>query len=129
MSHSVSIDVPDIDMGLSFYRDALGLTEIARPIPTYVILASGEARIGLIEKPAGSRPARGSDDVRRYDRHWTPVHIDFQVEDFEGVLNRVIAAGAVCEQRFGAADGRPPVAFCADPFGHGFCILGRSEPS
>ena len=36
MKYSVSIDVPQLDEGLRFYRDALGLTEIARPIATYV---------------------------------------------------------------------------------------------
>ena len=38
MKYSVSIDVPDLEDGLRFYRDALGLPEVARPIPTYVIL-------------------------------------------------------------------------------------------
>src|SRR5262249_52337078 len=72
MKYSVSIDVPRLDDGLRFYRDALGLPEIARPVATYVILKCGDAHVGLIEKSAGSRPAEGSDDVRRYERHWTP---------------------------------------------------------
>jgi predicted enzyme related to lactoylglutathione lyase len=123
VNYSVSIDVPDIEAGLRFYRDALGWREIARPIPTYVILASGDARIGIIEKASGTRPAKGSDDTRRYDRHWTPVHIDFEVDDFEGALARTLDAGAICEQKF-TVPGRPPIAFCSDPFGHGFCIVG-----
>ena len=57
MKYSVSIDVPKVDDGLRFYCDALGLTEIARPVPTYAILKCGDARIGLFEKPAGSKPA------------------------------------------------------------------------
>lgn len=128
MKYSVTIDVPLIDAGLQFYRDALGLTEVARPIPSYVILDCGGAHLGLIEKAAGTRPAKGSDDVRRYDRHWTPVHIDFQVDDFEGVLARLMAAGAQCEQRFSGGP-RPPIAFCSDPFGNGFCLLGASPSS
>ncbi|MBA3677222.1 MAG: VOC family protein [Sphingosinicella sp.] len=123
MKFSVTIDVPLIDEGLRFYRDALGLVEVARPIPTYVILDCGGAQVGLMEKPAGSVPAKGSSDVRRYERHWTPVHIDFHVDDFELALANLLSAGAKCEQRF-EVEGRPPIAFCSDPFGNGFCILG-----
>lgn len=128
MKYSVTIDVPDIDEGLRFYRDALGLVEVARPISTYVILACGGSQVGLMEKAAGTRPAKGSSDVRRYERHWTPVHIDFHVEQFETALTKVTDAGARCEQRFEGA-GRPPIAFCSDPFGNGFCIVGSSAVS
>lgn len=123
MKYAVTIDVPTLDDGLRFYRDALGLTEVARPIAAYVVLACGSAHIGLMEKAAGTKPAKGADNVRRYDRHWTPVHIDFHVDDFEAVLAKALAAGATCEQKF-VTDKRPPVAFCSDPFGHGFCIIG-----
>ncbi len=123
MKYSVSIDVPNLDEGLRFYRDALGLVEVARPVPTYAILKCGDARVGLMEKPAGTRPAKGSDDVRRYERHWTPVHIDFHVDDFEGVLAAALNAGAKCEQKF-EGGARPPIAFCSDPFGNGFCLIG-----
>src|SRR5215831_230499 len=120
MKYSVSIDVPLLDEGLRFYRDALGLSEIARPMATYVILKCGDAQIGLIEKSASSRPAKGTDEVRRYERHWTPVHIDFHVDDFEADLAKAIIAGAKCEQKFEGGGGRPSIAFCSDPFGHGF---------
>jgi predicted enzyme related to lactoylglutathione lyase len=104
----------------------LGLSEIARPVPTYAILECGSGRVGLFEKPAGSKPAKGSDEVRRYQRHWTPVHIDFHVDDFEGVLAKAVSAGALCEQKFQGGGGRPPIAFCSDPFGNGFCIVGTA---
>ena len=123
MKYSVSIDVPNLGEGLRFYRDALGLVEVARPVATYVILKCGDAQVGLIEKRAGTNPAKGSDDVRRYERHWTPVHIDFHVDDFESVLSAALNAGAKCEQKFEGGK-RPPVAFCSDPFGNGFCIIG-----
>ena len=123
MNYAVTIDVPQMEEGLKFYRDAMGLAEVARPFPAYVVLRCGTANIGLMEKQAGSKPAQGSDDVRRYGRHWTPVHIDFHVDDLESVLARALGAGAICEQKI--EGGRhPPVAFCSDPFGHGFCIIG-----
>ena len=125
VKYSVSIDVPLLDEGLRFYRDALGLAEIARPVATYVILKCGDSHIGLIEKSAGSKPAEGTDDVRRYERHWTPVHIDFHVDDFEAFLARAVNAGAKCEQKF-EGRGRPAIAFCSDPFGNGFCVVGTT---
>lgn len=123
MRYSVSVDVPNLEEGLRFYRDAFRLTEIARAIATYAILKCGAAQIGIMEKPAGTKPAMGSDDIRRYERHWTPVHIDFHVDSFEAALARALSAGAKCEQKFDVP-GRPPIAFCSDPFGNGFCIVG-----
>ena len=57
MNYAVTIDVPKMDEGLKFYRDALGLSEVVRPFPSYVILKCGVATIGLMEKAAGSKPA------------------------------------------------------------------------
>lgn len=124
MHYAVTIDVPQLDEGLKFYRDALGLAEISRPFPTYAVLQCGSAKIGLMEKRTGTKPAKGSNDIRRYERHWTPVHIDFHVEDFQGVLAKALSAGAICEQKFEGGQ-RPAVAFCSDPFGNGFCIIGE----
>ncbi|HVZ90637.1 MAG TPA: VOC family protein [Rhizomicrobium sp.] len=123
MRYAVTIDVPELAAGLKFYRDGLGLAEISRPVPGYVVLRCGDGTIGLMEKQAGSLPAAGANDVRRYERHWTPVHVDFHVEDFDGALAMALKAGARCEQKFEGGK-HPPVAFCSDPFGHGFCIIG-----
>lgn len=115
--------MPSIADGLRFYRDAFGFVETARPVEGYAVLQCGDAQLGLLEKPAGTKPAPGTEDVRRYERHWTPVHIDFTVEDFDVALDAAVAAGAKCEQKFAGGD-HPPVAFCCDPFGNGFCIIG-----
>jgi predicted enzyme related to lactoylglutathione lyase len=124
-TYSVSIDVPILEEGVRFYGEVFGYAEAARPVEGYVVLNSGESKIGILEKPAGTKPAVGSDEVRRYDRHWTPVHIDFSVENFEDTLQRAVAAGAICEQKFDGGE-HPPVAFCSDPFGNGFCIIGTN---
>ena len=126
MKVTMSIDVPSMEEGIKFFSAAFGFVEVARPHPGYAMLAIGEATIGLLAKPAGSLPAQGSSDVRRYERHWTPVHIDFRVEDFEMTLKRALKAGAKSEQVHRVA-GYPPVAFCSDPFGHGFCIVGLNK--
>ena len=123
MKVTVSLDVPSIDEGLKFFGAAFGFVETSRPHPGYAVISAGDCTIGLLAKPAGSSPAPGSDDVRRYERHWTPVHIDFRVDDFEAVLELALSAGAKSEQVH-RVEGFPPVAFCSDPFGHGFCIIG-----
>lgn len=123
MKVTISIDVPSIAEGLAFFGDVFGFVETARPHPGFALLASGEATIGLLAKPAGSAPAVGSSDLRRYERHWTPVHVDFRVDDFDATLERALRSGAKAEQVHRVA-GYPPVAFCSDPFGHGFCIVG-----
>ena len=126
MNVSVSIDVPTLADGIRFYGEVFGFTESSRPHEGYAILMAGGARIGLLAKPAGTLPAKDCTDVRRYDRHWTPVHMDFNVDDFDLVLEKALAAGAKSEQ-IHKIPGYPSVAFCSDPFGHGFCIIGKRE--
>jgi predicted enzyme related to lactoylglutathione lyase len=123
MKVTVSIDVPSIEEGLKFFGEVFGFAETSRPHPGYATISSGDTTIGLLAKPAGTIPAKGSKDVRTYERHWTPVHIDFRVEDFDATLKKALDAGAKSEQVH-RVSGYPPVAFCSDPFGHGFCIVG-----
>ena len=126
MKVTVSIDVPTIEEGLDFFGPVFGFSETSRPHPGFAVLSSGEATISLLEKSAGTTPVKDGNDVRRYERHWTPVHIDFRVNDFEETLKKALAAGATSEEEH-RVSGYPPVAFCSDPFGHGFCIVGQ-EP-
>jgi catechol 2,3-dioxygenase-like lactoylglutathione lyase family enzyme len=127
MRYAVTIDVPSLAEGLRFYCGTFGFEEIARPVPGYAVLRAGEGRLGLMQRAEGTAPAPGSPDRRRYARHWTPVHLDFHVAEFDSVLARALAHGALCEQRFDRPD-RPPVAFLSDPFGHGFCLIGEGTP-
>src|SRR3546814_4290619 len=51
----------------------------------------------LLRKEAGSRPVESRADERQYTRHWTPVHIDFVVDDLDKAAERAINAGALQE--------------------------------
>jgi uncharacterized glyoxalase superfamily protein PhnB len=124
ISVSISIDVPNLDEGIRFYAAAFGFEKRAAPVPGVVVMRAGDREVCLLEKPAGTKPAPGSDDTRRYERHWTPVHIDIHVDDFAATVERAIAAGAKREQLFEDAT-HGSVAFMSDPFGHGFCIIER----
>ncbi|MBV2359077.1 VOC family protein [Thalassococcus sp. CAU 1522] len=119
MKYSATIDVPALDAGIAFYAGVFGFVETARPLSGYAVLTQGEQRLGIIQKEPGSRPVRTESEPR----HWSPVHLDFHVEDFEAVLKAALAAGAVVDKRFDGGP-HPAVAFCADPFGNGFCIVG-----
>lgn len=117
-----SIDVSDLAAGLRFYGAVFGFAEIARPFPTMAVCDAGNATLCLHEKPEGSAPAPGSADRRRYARHWTPVHLDLHVPALDPVLARIRAQGGTVEREFRGV-GPKDVAFCSDPFGHGFCVI------
>ncbi len=119
----LSIDVPDLDAGVAFYRKVGGFAEMARPFPEMAILDANNVTVCLHAKPAGSLSAGAGSEPRDYGRHWTPVHLDLHVQDFDATLTRLTEAGGRIEQEF-RDQGPRPVAFCADPFGNGFCVIG-----
>ena len=121
----VSIDVPDLAQGLRFYGEVFGFSEIARPFPTMAILDANNVTVCMHEKSAGSRSSSGGTELRHYERHWTPVHLDLHVEDFDAALARVRQEGGSIESEF-RSQGPKPAAFCADPFGNGFCVIGET---
>ena len=70
----INIDVPNLDQGVAFYEQAFGLTVTRRLGPEAVELGGLPVKLYLLQKPGGSIGAGA--DPRRYDRHWTPVHVD-----------------------------------------------------
>jgi predicted enzyme related to lactoylglutathione lyase len=122
----INIDVPNLAEGVAFYTRAFGL-DVTRRLGAEVAELSGRpARLYLLQKPGGLVGAGA--DRRRYDRHWTPVHVDLVVDDIEAALARAVAAGAHAETDIRVA-GYGKIAMLSDPFGHGFCLiqfLGRS---
>lgn len=124
ISVSISIDVPRLADGVRFYDAAFGFSKVSEPLPGMAVLRAGDTEICLLEKAAGSVPSKHTQEVRRYQRHWTPVHLDLHVDDLESALAQALEAGATQEQVFDKP-GYPAVAFCSDPFGHGFCLIER----
>jgi catechol 2,3-dioxygenase-like lactoylglutathione lyase family enzyme len=118
----VNVDVPDLARAERFYTAALGLTVGRRFGDAAVELLGAAAPIYLLASPAGSSPFSGAAETRRYERHWTPIHLDFAVGDLDAALARAEAAGArrdLAVQQH--AWGR--LAVLSDPFGHGLCLL------
>jgi lactoylglutathione lyase len=118
----VNVDVDDLERGVAFFVAAFGLRPGRRLGAGAAELLGAPVPIYLLEKPAGSRPCAGAAEPRRYARHWTPVHLDFVVGDVEAALRRAEQAGARFE---GAVESHAwgRIAYGADPFGHGFCLL------
>lgn len=119
----INIDVPDVDAAIRFYTQAFDL-RVSRRFDGFAELLGWPAPLYLLAKEAGTLGAGG--DKRRYERHWTPVHLDVLVEDVDAAVERAVGAGAVLERpAVSAAFGR--IAGLADPFGNGLCVLKLSE--
>jgi predicted enzyme related to lactoylglutathione lyase len=118
----INIDVDDCVRAEAFYTWALGLTVGRRFGDAGVELLGAGSAIYLLPKPAGSAPFPNGRERRRYDRHWTPVHLDFVVDDLVVARDRAVAAGASLESDIALAVWGS-IARLADPFGNGFCLL------
>lgn len=118
----VNVDVDDLEKAVDFYTRAFGLTMGRRFGGEAVELLGGSSPLYLLLKAAGTMAARGLPQRRNYARHWTPVHLDFVVQDVEAAVRKAVTAGATLEDEIETHRwGR--IAHLADPFGHGLCIL------
>lgn len=118
----VCIDVPDLPRAIEFYTSAFGL-EVARwNRPHWAELRGAGTPIDLLTVEPGSPASERCPEPRRFERHWTPVHVDLVVPDLEAALARAVVAGAVLERAVVDRKwGR--MANLSDPFGHGLCLL------
>jgi predicted enzyme related to lactoylglutathione lyase len=119
----ICIDVNDIEHAITFYTDGVGLVLGRRLLANWAELLGGPCPIDLLCNAAGTAPLGESRPQRRdYARHWTPVHLDFVVDDIEAATQRLVAHGATLEQPIqDRVWGR--MASLADPFGHGIDVL------
>lgn len=123
----VNVDVDDLERAVRFYGTAFGL-RIGRRFGAFgVEMLGSSAPIYLLVKEAGTAASDTTSQKRTYERHWTPTHLDFVVEEIEGAVQRAVQAGARLEKPT-ATHKWGKLAMMADPFGHGFCFvqfLGR----
>jgi predicted enzyme related to lactoylglutathione lyase len=122
MNFLVNLDIDDLDKAVQFYGSAFGLNVGRRFGAFGVEMLGSSAPIFLLVKPHGTQAADTTSQRRSYERHWTPVHLDFVVDEIELAVQRAVSAGALLEKpidtyKFGK------LALMADPFGHGFCFI------
>lgn len=119
---SISIDVPDLHKAEAFYCGALGCSKL-RDQGNMCVLSAGNSDLYLLEKEPGSQSSAAAESLRTYERHWTPVHLDFGVDDVEKALALVLELGGKVEGKESGDWGA--IAYCVDPFGHGFCLINE----
>ena len=118
----INVDVDDLSKAIAFYQRAIGL-QIGRRLGSFAVeMLGSSSAVYLLLRPDGTRSSAGTNDVRRYRRHWTPVHLDFVVPEIDAAVNRALDAGATIEGDIQTHSwGR--IAQMADPFGHGICFI------
>jgi len=121
---SISIDVADMEIASLFYSNALGC-EMERNGEETSVLSTENTTIYLLKKLPGSNPLLAGNTSRDFNRHWTPVHLDFVVETIDETVALVLKYGGTCEG--GESGDWGKIAYCADPFGNGFCLVVINE--
>jgi predicted enzyme related to lactoylglutathione lyase len=118
----VNIDVDDLAKAIAFYQQATGLRVGRRFGALGVEMLGTSSPIYLLVKSADTAASTRTSEVRRYGRHWTPVHLDFVVPQLEPAVRRALEVGATLEGDIETHSwGR--IAHLADPFGHGICFI------
>ncbi|HEY9104281.1 VOC family protein [Chitinimonas sp.] len=118
----INIDVDDLTRAIAFYQSAFGLQPVRRFGAAGVEMRGATAPLFLLVKEAGSPAVAGLAELRRYVRHWTPVHLDVVVSEIGAAVQRAVGAGAQLEGEIHTyAWGH--IAHLADPFGHGLCLI------
>lgn len=122
MEFLVNLDVDDLAKAIGFYSDALGL-KVGRSFGAFgAEMLGSSAPLYLLVKATDIPASSTMPQSRTYKRHWTPVHLDFVVQDIEPAVLRALSAGAQLEDAIETHRwGR--IARMADPFGHGFCLI------
>lgn len=120
---SVSIDVSDLKRAETFYIEALGCKKLRDQGSNMAVLSTENCDIYLQEKESGTKPLVASEVVRDYQRHWTPVHLDFLTQNVDDVVKKIVQLGGLHEG--GESGDWGSIAHCADPFGNGFCLINE----
>ena len=83
--------VTELSTGIDFYCRGLGLALKRRLSPSWVELAGANLPIFLLANRPPVAELGSKQAVRNFDRHWTPVHLDFIVENVDQTVSRLIA--------------------------------------
>lgn len=111
-----------MERGVAFYCGGLGLSLRRRYSPNWAKLAGANLPIFLLAGRPPMADLGRTTALRTWERHWTPVHLDFVVSDLDGMIAHLTALGATLDRPVKLREyGR--IANMADPFGHGFDLI------
>jgi predicted enzyme related to lactoylglutathione lyase len=117
MEFSICIDVDDVDRAVVFYGRGLGLTVVEQH-PDWAQVKLGDQTCWIMKSPAGAQGAISRD----YRRHWTPVHLDFTVDDIDEAVRRAVDAGGKLEGEIQHGP-KGALANMVDPSGNGVDLV------
>ncbi|HUL10117.1 MAG TPA: VOC family protein [Candidatus Acidoferrum sp.] len=116
------IEVAEAARGIEFYCEGLGLTLKRRLSPRWIELAGADIPIFLLADRPAVADLGTVTAARSFQRHWTPVHLDFIVTDLDGTVSRLTRLGGSLDREIKTREyGR--IANMADPFGNGFDLI------
>ena len=95
----VYIEIDDLERGIAFYVEGLGLSVARRLRPHWVELAGAQMPIHLLARPEPQFKSGEHVLSKDFGRHWTPIHLDFVVDDLDVAVERAVRAGATIERR------------------------------
>jgi predicted enzyme related to lactoylglutathione lyase len=121
------IEVADLERGIAFYCDGLGLSLKRRLSPSWVELEGANLPVFLLGNRPPAAALDGTQIRRDFGRHWTPVHLDFIVPDLDAAVARLTGLGASLDRPIQQAE-YGGMANLADPFGNGFDLIEFSGP-
>lgn len=125
MKLEITIDVDDLDRAVQFYCGGLGLTLVERN-PNWARVELHGQNFWLCPFEAGPH----GNLTRDFQRHWTPIHLDFIVDDVDKAVERALAAGGRVEgeirRNYPEPIGcRSDIANLSDPAGNGVDLIQR----
>jgi predicted enzyme related to lactoylglutathione lyase len=121
------IEVADLEHGITFYCDGLGLRLKHRLSPRWVELDGTNLPVFLLGDRSEVAELGTTHARRDFGRHWTPVHLDFIIEGLDAMVERLIGRGASLDRSIQSREyGR--IANMADPFGNGFDLIEFAGP-
>ena len=117
MEFSICIDVDDVDRAVEFYGRGLGLTVVEQH-PDWAQVKIGDQTCWIMKAPAGVQGQISRD----YRRHWTPVHLDFAVDEIKEAVRRAVDAGGKLEGEIQHGP-KGAMANMVDPSGNGVDLV------
>ncbi len=124
MKVEITIDVDDLERAVEFYCEGIGLKLIERG-KTWARTELEDQTFWICEFVAGQQGGVARD----FQRHWTPIHLDFIVKDLDSALARALDAGGRLDRAVRRDDpeplGRCDIANLSDPAGNGVDLIKR----
>jgi len=121
MDFSICIDVDDVDHAVEFYGRGLGLTVVEHH-PDWAQVKLGAQVFWIMKVPAGAQGLISRD----YRRHWTPVHLDFAVQNIDEAVKRAVDAGGKLEGEI-QRSAKGAMANLSDPSGNGVDLVCKAK--